>query len=195
LTPVEDPSVYGVVATDDTGRVTGFVEKPAPGEATTNEINAGVYVLEPSVLASIPAGRVVSIEREVFPAMAQRGDLYARATDCYWMDIGTPEKYLQANLDALAGRFATDAVTHPGQSATVVAASARVDDAARVSSACLGDGCVVERGAVVRDSVLLDGVSVAADASVSGSVLGAGVSVGPGAILDGRTVGDGETVS
>jgi ADP-glucose pyrophosphorylase len=111
------------------------------------------------------------------------------------MDIGTPEKYLQANLDALAGRFATDAVTHPGQSATVVAASARVDDAARVSSACLGDGCVVERGAVVRDSVLLDGVSVAADASVSGSVLGAGVSVGPGAILDGRTVGDGETVS
>ena len=194
LTPVEDPSVYGVVPTDENGRVTGFVEKPAPEDAVTNEINAGVYVLEPSVLGSIPSGRAISIEREVFPAMAERGDLYARATDAYWMDIGTPEKYLQANLDALKGRFATDAVTQPGPDAVVAAADVRIDDGARVSSACLGRGCVLEGGTVVRNSVLLDGVTVAEGASVVGSVLGEGVRVGPGAKLDGRTVGDGESV-
>ena len=194
LTPVEDPSAYGVVPTDEKGRVTGFVEKPAPADAVTNEINAGVYVLEPSVLGSIPSGRAVSIEREVFPVLAERGDLYARSTDAYWMDIGTPEKYLQANLDALAGRFVTDAVARPGPDAVVAAAGARIDDRARVSSACLGHGCVVEEGAVVRNSVLLDGVTVAAGASVVGSVLGEGVRVGPGATLDGRTVGDGESV-
>lgn len=193
LTPVEDPSVYGVVPTEN-GRVTGFVEKPAPEDAVTNEINAGVYVLEPSVLTSIPSGRAVSIEREVFPVLAERGALYARATDAYWMDIGTPEKYLQANLDALTGRFATDAVSQPGPDAVVAAADVRIDDGARVSSACLGRGCVVEGGAVVRNSVLLDGVTVAAGASVVGSVLGEGVLVGPGAKLDGRTVGDGESI-
>lgn len=194
LTPVDDPSAYGVVPTDDHGRVTGFIEKPAPGEAATNEINAGVYVLEPSILASIPSGRAVSIEREVFPMMAARGDLYARASDAYWMDIGTPEKYLRANLDALAGRFETDAVPKPGPDAVVASAGARIDDGARVSSACLGRGCVVEGGAVVRNSVLLDGVTVAAGASVVATVLGEGVRVGPGANLDGRTVGDGESV-
>ena len=194
LTPVKDPSAYGVVPTDERGRVVRFVEKPAPEDAVTNEINAGVYVLEPSVLSSIPSGRAVSIEREVFPVLASRGVLYARSTDAYWMDIGTPEKFLQANLDALAGRFATDAVARPGPDAVVAATDVRIDDGARVSSACLGRGCVVESGALVRNSVLLDGVTVAEGASVVGSVLGEGVRVGPEAKLDGRTVGDGESV-
>ena len=194
LTPVGDPSAYGVVPTDEDGRVTGFVEKPAPEDAVTNEINAGVYVLEPSVLTSIPSGRAVSIEREVFPVLAARGDLYAHATEAYWMDIGTPEKYLQANLDALGGRFATDAVPQPGPDAIVAAADVQIDDGARVSSACLGRGCVVENGAVVRNSVLLDGVTVAAGASVIGSILGEGVRIGPTVRIEGRTVGDDETV-
>ncbi len=194
LTPVDDPSVYGVVATDDRGRVTGFVEKPAPEDATTNEINAGVYVLEPSVLDSIPSGQVVSIEREVFPAMAEDGSLYARPTAAYWMDIGNPAKYLQANLDAVTGRFATDVVAQPGVDAAVVAESARIEDGARVSSACIGTGCVVAAGATVRDSVLLDRVTVAEGASVIGSVVGEGVSVGPRCVVEGLTVGDGEII-
>lgn len=194
LTPVDDPSAFGVVPTDDNGRVTGFVEKPPREEATTNEINAGVYVLEPSVLDSIPSGQVVSIEREVFPPLAEEGSLYARATDAYWMDIGTPAKYLQANLDALAGRFVTDAVGRPGMDVAVVGPSARIDDAARVSSACIGEGCVVEADAVIHHSVLLDRVTVAAGASVTGTVLGEGVRVGPRTVVDGRTVGDDEII-
>jgi mannose-1-phosphate guanylyltransferase len=194
LTPVEDPSAFGVVPTDDKGRVTGFIEKPPPGEATTNEINAGVYVLEPAVLDSIPSGQVVSIEREVFPGLAENGSLYARATSAYWMDIGTPAKYLQANLDALAGRFVTDAVPQPGEEASAVAPSARVADGAQVSSACIGEGCVVEEDAIIRDSVLLDGITVAAGASVTGSVLGEGVRVAPMTVVDGRTIGDGEII-
>ena len=194
LTPVEDPSAFGVVPTDDRGRVTGFVEKPPREEATTNEINAGVYVLEPAVLDLIPSGKVVSIEREVFPTLADHGSLYARATDAYWIDIGTPANYLQANLDALAGRFVTDAVAQPGMDAAAVAPSARIDDAARVSSACIGDGCVVGADVTIRDSVLLDRVTVAAGASVTGTVLGEGVRVGPRTVLDGQTVGDDETI-
>lgn len=194
LTPVQDPSAFGVVPTDDNGRVTGFIEKPPREEAPTNEINAGVYILEPVVLDSIPSGQVVSIEREVFPGLADDGSLFARATDAYWMDIGTPAKYLQANLDALAGGFRTEMVQRPAKDAVVVAPSARIDDSARVSSACIGDGCVVEADVTIRDSVLLNGVTVAAGGSVIRTVLGEGVRVGPKTALDGQTVGDDETI-
>ena len=194
LTPVDDPSAYGVVPTDADGMVTGFIEKPLPGEAPTNQINAGVYVLEPSVLASIPAGEVVSIEREVFPALADSGGLFALSTDAYWMDIGTPQKYLQANLDALSGAFQTEQVAAPGPATNVMAEDVRIDEHARVSSACLGTGCIVAGGATVRDSVLLDRVSVEAGATVRSSVLGEGVVVRSGAVVDGRAIGDNETV-
>lgn len=105
LTPVDDPSAYGVVPTEPDGRVLGFIEKPPPGEAPTNLINAGVYVCEPRLLDRIPDGRAFSAEHELFPAVVENGTMYARGADAYWMDIGTPEKYLQANLDALAGRL------------------------------------------------------------------------------------------
>lgn len=194
LTPVHDPSAYGVVPTDETGKVSGFIEKPLPGEAPTNEINAGIYVIEPSVLATIPSGETVSIEREVFPSLADEGALYATATDAYWMDIGTPEKYLQANLDALAGRFATEAVANPGGSVCALARDARVSEEAQVSSACLGRGCTVESGATITDSVLLDRVAVGQGASIASSVLGEGVVVAPRAVVQGRTVGDNERI-
>ena len=93
LTPVEDPSAFGVVPTDDDGRVVAFIEKPPPGEAPTNLINAGTYVLEPSVLDRIPGGRRVSIERETFPALVDDGRLYALASDADWVDAGTPATY------------------------------------------------------------------------------------------------------
>src|SRR5580698_7381353 len=97
LHPVADPSAFGVVPTDEVGRVTAFVEKPPRDEAPTNEINAGTYVLEPSVLARIPEGGRVSIERETFPAMVRDGGLFARSDDSYWLDTGTPAAYLQAH--------------------------------------------------------------------------------------------------
>ncbi|HRE03759.1 MAG TPA: NDP-sugar synthase, partial [Ilumatobacteraceae bacterium] len=106
LTPVEDPSGFGVVDCDDEGRVRRFVEKPAPGTAPSNRINAGTYVFEPSVIERIADGRRVSVERETFPAIVADGGLWAMATDDYWVDTGRPDLYLQANLDLINGRRA-----------------------------------------------------------------------------------------
>lgn len=186
LTPVEDPSIYGVVPTDDEGRVTAFVEKPPPGEAPTNLINAGMYVLEPSVLDRIPAGEPWSIERATFPELVADGArLFASASDSYWIDIGTPEKYLQANLDALDGRV--ELLPTPND-------ETRVALDARVSCSCLGAGVTVEPGARIVDSVLLPGVTVGEGAVVTRSILGEGVKVAPGAVVEGRTAGDYDTV-
>ena len=122
LTAVDDPSRYGVVATDGTGRVLGFVEKPAPGEAPSNLVNAGTYVLEPSVLRRITPGVRVSVERQVFPEIATDGTLYAVASDAYWIDTGTPVTYLRANLDTLA-----DGVSSVVDEGATIAASAVVE--------------------------------------------------------------------
>ncbi|HEV2754723.1 MAG TPA: NDP-sugar synthase [Actinomycetota bacterium] len=193
LTPVEDPSIYGVVPTDADGRVQDFIEKPPPGEAPTNLINAGVYVIEPSVLDRIPPGQVWSIERATFPSLVEEGArLFATAATGYWMDIGTPQKYLQANLDALAGRFPTAGLALEGDA--VASDGARAAEGARVSSSCLGSGVTIGAGARVTESVLLPGVAVGDGAVVHRSVLGEGVTVPAGASLDGAAVGDHETV-
>ncbi len=104
LTPVDDPSAFGVVPTDDDGRVEAFIEKPPRDEAPTNLINAGTYVFEPSVLDRIPEGRRVSIERETFPALVKARTLFALGSDAYWLDTGTPDAYLRAHRDLLRGR-------------------------------------------------------------------------------------------
>jgi mannose-1-phosphate guanylyltransferase len=109
LHKVSDPSRYGVVPTDAHGRVTEFVEKPPPGEAPTDLINAGTYVLEPSVLDRIDGTRRVSVEREVFPAMVADGTLFALDDESYWIDTGTPQEYIQAQLDLLDGLRGGDA--------------------------------------------------------------------------------------
>lgn len=188
LTPVEDPSAFGVVPTDGTGRVTGFIEKPPAAEAPTNLINAGVYILEPEVLDRIPAGREWSAERALFPQLVADGaPLYATSMDFYWMDVGTPDKYLQANLDAIEGRFAME-------SGVAVDPSAKIDDGARVARSCIGPGCVVEAGATVERSVLLPGVQVGAEAVLEGSIVGENGTVARGAAVTGATAGDGERI-
>jgi NDP-sugar pyrophosphorylase family protein len=194
LTPVEEPSAFGVVPTDHDGRVRGFIEKPQ-GVPPTNLINAGVYVLEPSILARIDSGVVWSAERQLFPGLVDEGAaVYAFPTHEYWTDIGTPEKYLQANIDALEGRYATDAVTGPAPGTVVAAPDVKLAADARVSSACLGAGTMVEDRAAIEHSVLLDGVVVGADATIRGSILGSNVRVTPGAEIIDRTVADSETV-
>ena len=115
LHPVADPSAFGVVPTDEEGRVTAFVEKPPRDEAPTNEINAGTYVLEASVLTRIPEGGRVSIERETFPAMVRDRSLFARSDDSYWLDTGTPSAYLDANFDYLDRRRGPIVAPGPGR--------------------------------------------------------------------------------
>lgn len=195
LTPVEDPSAFGVVPTDPEGRVLGFIEKPRRDLALTNLVNAGVYVLEPSVLARMPPGEVWSVERQLFPGMVEEGGgLYAMGTEGYWMDIGTPDKYLQANLDALSGRYTTSAVPRPGEAASCIAPEASVGPRARVSSSCVGRGAVIEDGASIVDSVILPGAMVSQGASVVRSILGEAVTVAPGVSVAQQTIADGQEV-
>jgi len=209
LTQVVDPSAFGVVPTRDDGEVIAFVEKPPPGKAPTNWINAGTYVLEPSVLARIPERLAVSIERETFPRMLEEPRrLYAKADDAYWIDIGTPEKYLQAHTDVLGGALPGPPVAgarelSPG---VWVQGQVTIDDGAVVEGpALLGDGVHLAAGSRVVGSVLGDGARVAHggrvvrsvlhrdavlddDAEVIDSVLGAGAHLGTGSIASLHTV-------
>ena len=204
LTKVEDPSQFGVVPTDDDGRVLAFVEKPPRDEAPTDLVNAGFYVLEQSVLDRIPEGRRVNIERETFPAMVECRTLYGWADPSYWLDVGTPERLLQANLDVLDGlRPAVEvsgvatAGIDPGATVTasLVASGATVEAGATVSRSVLGQGVRISTGAVVADAVLLPGASVGAAATVRRSLLGAGAAIAARASLDELCViGDGAVV-
>ncbi len=190
LHPVEDSAAYGLVDVDAAGHVVEFAEKA--GEHVPGEINAGAYVLERSVLDLVPAGREVSIEREVFPELIGAG-LGALALDGYWMDIGTPERYLQASWDILEGRVATQ--VRPTAPGLLVGAGAEIAPGASVGPrAVLSPGCSVAAGAQVRDSVLLDGCSVGAGATVADSVLASGVTVEPGAEISGAIVARDERV-
>ena len=196
LTQVTDPSRYGVVPVDADGRVIAFVEKPPPGEAPTDWINAGTYVLEPSVLGRIPAGRRVSIERETFPALVGQRTLFARHSPAYWIDAGTPVAYLDCQLDLLSGRrpgglpaSAASAVVHGDvQQPTLLCSRSTVDIGASVVRSVIGDGARVESGARVEESVLLAGATVGQGARVVRSIVGPHAVVGPGANVCGHTV-------
>lgn len=172
LTPVADPSQYGVVeleslgergATPDAGspRVRGFVEKPAPGTTSSNFVNAGTYVFEPSVLEMLPGDAPLSVERATFPALVERSALCAYPTDDYWLDAGRPESYLRANLDLVGGRRRDrDVSVHP---------SAEISRDATVRDSVVGARAVVEPGASVVGSVVFPGARIGAGARVSGS--------------------------
>jgi mannose-1-phosphate guanylyltransferase len=190
LHPVEDSAAYGLVSVDAAGGVTEFTEKT--GEPVAGEINAGVYLLERSVLDLIPPGCEVSIEREVFPRLI--GDrLGALRLDGYWMDIGTPERYLQASWDILEGRVSTR--VRPTAPGLFVGAGAEIESGASIGPrAVVSPGCRIAAAAEVRDSVLLEGCDVGEGARVGDSVLAAGVTVAAGTELAGAIVGRDEKV-
>jgi mannose-1-phosphate guanylyltransferase len=179
LTPVDDPSRYGVVPIDDDGRVIEFVEKPAPGTAPTNWINAGTYVLEPTVLDRIASDRKVSIERETFPAMVANESLYALHSDAYWIDAGTPETYLRAQLDLIDGVRANEIAVLP---------SDEIDTSALVENSVLGADVVIGNGTIVRNSILMDGVTVGPGVRIHDSIIANGARIGPDAHISEMTV-------
>jgi mannose-1-phosphate guanylyltransferase len=196
LTPVDDPSAYGLVRIGGDGRVVEFVEKPGADQLVPGEpylINAGTYVLRRRVLDLIPAGVMCSIERDVFPVLAARGALYGLAADAYWRDIGTPASYLQAHLDVLGGRVRTESPA--GE--CFVGPGAEVDPAADVGGgACLGPRGRVAAGAVLTRCVVGEASAIGAGARLDGAILGAGVSVGAGAVLGPDVVvGDGAVIA
>ena len=201
LTPVDDPSAYGLVEHDDDGRVTRFLEKPDMDAITSNQINAGTYVLEPRVFEHIPGGRPYSFERELFPALLEAGlPVYAYTSDCYWIDIGTPRHYLEAHMDILAGRFHSPSIPPTALETGGVENDASIDErsliapgvsigrGARIASSVIGPSCRIREGARVVDSVVWPGATIEEHASVTGSILGRSCSVGRSAVLRSGTV-------
>jgi mannose-1-phosphate guanylyltransferase len=191
LIEVEDVSSYGVVPTNEADQVLEFREK-SPGPAPTNRINAGAYVLERSVVDLIPAGRAVSFELEVFPQMVGNG-LYGWAADGYWIDIGTPERYLEATWDLLAGR-AESTLPERDETGSLVYGGSLTSGAHIGPQAVLGPHCSVGSNAAIERSVLLDRVVVGANAVLRESIVGAGARVGDGVRMQNAVVGDGAVI-
>jgi mannose-1-phosphate guanylyltransferase len=198
LVAVDDTSSYGVVPTLEGGEVEAFLEK-RPGPAPTNRINAGAYVLEREVVELVPSGRAVSIEREVFPELVGNG-LYGFDSDDYWIDIGTPERYLEATYDLLAGRVESELPARDETASLVYEPC--ITSGARIGPlSVIGRHCSVGFGSTVERAVLHDSVRVGQDCSVFESVLAEGVRVedgarvGPDAIVGaGAVVAEGAVV-
>jgi NDP-sugar pyrophosphorylase family protein len=212
LAPVPNPAAYGLVETDEGDRVRRFIEKPDPSQITTDTINAGIYVLETSTLELMPPGVNHSIERAFFPALLSRGDrVTAYVHRGYWIDIGTPEKYLQVHRDILGGQFPVALSGRPHNGGWVhdqaqVEAGATLEPPFYIGPRCrVGAGASVGAGAVltadvslatgarVADSVLWEGARIGRDARVEGALLAHDVRIGerasvrPGAVLGART--------
>jgi NDP-sugar pyrophosphorylase family protein len=214
LTPVENPVAYGLVETGPQGDVHRFIEKPDPAQITTNLINAGIYVLEPSTFDRIPDGVPCSIEREYFPSLVMRGETFvAYRYDGYWIDIGTPVKYAQVHRDILEGRFQAVPFNTPNAPRTAVAPDVTVGAGATIEgpvfidagvtigegatvgpNTVLGRGCHIGAGSIVAGSVVWPGTRVGRNGTIVDALvgeacqLGDSVSVLAGAVLGDRTV-------
>jgi len=212
LTAVENPSAYGVIETEPDGRVRRFVEKPPPGEATTNLINAGIYILDREVIRNIPPNTRYMFEHHLYPTLLSQGvPIYAYRSDAYWIDIGTPEKYLQVQHDLLAGRckaaLPIEIAEIGGCDQTVGASihpTARIVGPVVVGNGCsmgpgvritgpavIGAGCHILDGAVIQEAILWGGVRVGRHATVECCIVGNGSLIGDGSCVShGCVIGD-----
>lgn len=217
LHPVDEPWHFGVAELGSAGRIVGFTEKPPRGTEKSNLINAGVWIFEPEVLDLVPDDeRAIMdgyLERRVFPELIASGATVLGFVDegAYWIDVGSPERYLQVNLDLLATAAAesvaegTALLLEAGASVhgdayvagpALVGTDASVAREARLLGPCvLGPGCSVGEGATVEESVLWEGAAVDAAAVVRRSVLGRRVRVGEGAVVVGGVLADDVTVA
>jgi mannose-1-phosphate guanylyltransferase len=211
LAPVADPSAYGLVRLNEDRSVRDFVEKPSPDRIDTNLISAGAYVLQREILDLVPPDRNVSIEREVWPRLIGAG-LYGFPADAYWLDIGTPERYLQGTFDIIEGNVETAVRARLGESwlavaegaeihgravpPAVIERGAHVAPGAHVGSlVVLGENVRVGPGSTVERSVILSGAEIGANCTLRDCIVAAGCRVGPGSRIEGGAVlGEGVTV-
>jgi mannose-1-phosphate guanylyltransferase len=211
LVPVDDPSAYGLVRVNDDNSVREFVEKPSADQIDTNLISAGIYVLERSILDLVPADQNVSIEREVWPRLVGEG-LYAFGRDAYWLDIGTPDRYLQGTFDIIEGKVHTAVIDRLGDGYLAVAddavvagraippalvgSGAEIASGAQVGSlVVLGDGARVGEGSIVERAVVLQGAEIGDGCVVRDCIVAAGARIGDRTHVTGRAVlGEGVTI-
>ena len=213
LTPVENPRAYGLVETDRDGNVQRFLEKPGEHEITCNTINAGIYVLEPDTFDRIPKDTAWSIERSFFPSLIERGETFvAYICDGYWIDIGTPAKYMQVHRDIMDGRYSAPPFAGAAQHAWV-AEGARVEDGAELHGPCFVDEGVVlkagarvlpysvlgrhthvDEGAVVDGAIVWPNGWIGREAMVGHAILGRNCHIGRNAVIEREVVLGDKTV-
>lgn len=200
LTPVPNPTAYGLVETDDEGRVRRFLEKPSPEEVTCDTINAGIYILEPHVLDYVPEGEPFMFEYGVFPQLLERGEpFYGFTWRGYWRDIGTPASYLQANLDVLANRVSLldrpyynrgekfdDTVEI--DSVSVVDDSSTMKAGVRIINSVVGRNCYIEERVRIENSVVRGATRIGSGATVRGAVVGRGCHIGRSVTVEDNAV-------
>jgi NDP-sugar pyrophosphorylase family protein len=192
LTPVDNPAAYGLVETDAEGNVRNFLEKPRAEEITTNRINAGIYVLEPETFDRIPRNVNWSIERSYFPSLLERGETFvAYFYDGYWIDIGTPEKYLQVHRDIMDGRYKSAPFRGRSGSHAHVHPGARLEKGVTIKGPCfIDEGTVVKAGARIGPySVIGRQCYIGEDVQLESTVVWQNTRVGPKASLSGAIVG------
>jgi len=200
LTPVPNPTAYGLVETEEDGRVRRFLEKPRPDEVTCDTINAGIYILEPRVLDYVPEGEPFMFEYGVFPQLLERAEpFYAYIWRGYWRDIGTASSYLQANLDVIAGRVKIlespssergekfDAAAEV-QPPSVVDSSCTLKAGVRIINSVVSRNCYMEESATIENSIVRGGTRIGAGSTVQGSVIGKGCHIGRAVELGSGTV-------
>jgi NDP-sugar pyrophosphorylase family protein len=218
LTPVQNPSAYGLVETDDRGNIQRFLEKPNPDEITCDTINAGIYILEPDTFERIPKGTPWSIERSFFPSLIERAETFvAYVYRGYWIDIGTPEKYMQVHRDIMDARY----IGYRGAPFSVaprdawVSPQARVEEGAIVEGPCfidegvvvktgarigpysvVGRQCHIEEHASIERAIVWANTRISQDATVKSSILGRHCHIGRNATIeDGVVLGDKSVVT
>jgi NDP-sugar pyrophosphorylase family protein len=216
LTPVEDPTSYGLVETDPAGNILRFLEKPNPDEITTNNINAGIYVLEPETFDRIPSDVAWSIERSYFPSLIERGETFVGYIyRGYWIDIGTPEKYTQVHHDIMDGRFSAAPFTNLPAPRTCIAADARIEEGAVVQGPCfIDEGVLIKAGArvgpysvigrqtqieeeaTIERAIIWPNCRISGHASVNDAILGRNCHVGRNVAVNGGAIlGDKTTLT
>jgi NDP-sugar pyrophosphorylase family protein len=214
LTPVENPTAYGLVETDAAGNVRRFLEKPSADEVTTNHINAGIYVLEPDTFDRIPDGVAWSVERRFFPSLVERNETFvAYVYHGYWIDIGTPGKYTQVHRDIMDGRYLTTAFRDLPTPRTVISRDAGIERGAAIEGPCfidagaviragarvgpysvIGHGTELEEGASVEEAIVWPECRIRREASVRRAILGRGCQIGRNVSVDRDAVLGDETV-
>ncbi|HEX4946378.1 MAG TPA: NDP-sugar synthase [Blastocatellia bacterium] len=203
LVPVENVSAYGVVETDEDGRVQRFVEKPKPGETTANTINAGCYILEPHILNYVPPGETYSFEYQIFPAILKAGEpFYAHVWNEYWLDIGKPQSYLQANYDLINDKlpvfpiyrhnpqFGSNSDAPKVDFASVIDPSCTIKPGVEITNSVIGPNCIIEEKAKIENSVLWAASRIGKEAVIRNSIIGKSGIIGKSSVVNSAILGD-----
>jgi mannose-1-phosphate guanylyltransferase len=209
LTPVEDPTSYGLVETDNRNKIVRFLEKPNPDEITTNMINAGTYILEPEVMSLIPSQTNCSFERDIFPLLLrEKKDVFAYPEDCYWMDIGKPENYFQLHYDLLNGKSnqysfnngkkkvvtGSHCVIHPSAQITgpaVIGDNCVIGEDVKINgSVVIGSNCQVSNSSVVDDCILWNSVHIEPFARIKHTIVANNSHIGSGCTIEQAVLGN-----